>query len=194
MFDYISSFLNLKYHITEASYKLDDILIIHAILYSLSCSNIWDVIKQNLLDKGKDLILDILTVKLISVHNYAKHDYLADENEKKAKYNQVVLFTRSMSSLNNSKKREKKVKYFNKERKSKTQPSGTKCYICNQVGHQALECLSRSNKRDSHQSGESANLAIEYLQLSKEHKVRKMLMTFNDTISSTSILLNYGVT
>jgi len=87
MFDYISSFLNLKYHITEASYKLDDILIIHAILYSLSCSNIWDVIKQNLLDKGKDLILDILTVKLISVHNYAKHDYLADENEKKAKYN-----------------------------------------------------------------------------------------------------------
>lgn len=108
MFNYISFFLNLKRYITEAGHKLDNILIIHAILHSLPCFNIQDIIKQNLLDKGKSFTLDILTVELISVHNYAKHDYSADENKKKAKSNQVVLFTKFMSSSNNPKKKKRK--------------------------------------------------------------------------------------
>jgi len=45
MSDYISSFLNLKHHITKARHKLDDILVVYAILYSLPCSNIWDIVK-----------------------------------------------------------------------------------------------------------------------------------------------------
>jgi len=40
MFNYISFFLNLKRYITEAGHKLDNILIIHAILHSLPCFNI----------------------------------------------------------------------------------------------------------------------------------------------------------
>ena len=72
--DHIGSFLNLKCRITEAGHKLDDILVVHAILYSLPCSNIWDVVRHNLLDKGKGLTLDILTAELISVHDCSKHD------------------------------------------------------------------------------------------------------------------------
>jgi len=150
MSDPIGSFLNLKCRIAEAGHKLDNILIIHAILHSLPCSNIWDIVKQNLLDKGKGLTLDILTAELISVHDYTEHDRLTDEKEKKAKSDQVVLFAKSMSSSNDPKKRGKKVKYFDKERKSKTQPSGTKCHVCGQVGHWAPECPFRSNKKDSH--------------------------------------------
>jgi len=45
MSDHIWLFLNLKHHITEASHKLEDILIVHAILHSLPHSNIWDIIK-----------------------------------------------------------------------------------------------------------------------------------------------------
>ena len=120
MSDHIGSFLNLKCRIAEAGHKLDDILIIYAIFHSLPRSNIWDVVKQNLLDKGKGLTLDILTAELISVHDYAEHDRLADEKEKKAKSDQVVLFAKSTSSSNDPKKRGKKVKHFDKERKSKT--------------------------------------------------------------------------
>jgi len=120
MSNHIGSFLNLKCCIAEAGHKLDDILIIHTILHSLPRSNIWDIIKWNLLDKGKSLTLDILTTELISVHDYAEHDRLADVKEEKAKSDQVVLFAKSMSSSNDPKKRGKKVKYFDKERKSKT--------------------------------------------------------------------------
>ena len=94
MSDHIGSFLNLKRRIAEAGHKLDDVLIIHAILHSLPRSNIWDVVKQNLLDKGKGLTLDILTAELISVHDYAERDRLADKKEKKAKSDQVVLLSK----------------------------------------------------------------------------------------------------
>ena len=62
------------------------------------------------------------------------------------------------------------------------------------MGHWAPECPSRSNKGDSHQSGGSANLAVERLQSLEEREVGKMLMVSNDTISSTSILLDCGAT
>ena len=94
MSDHIGSFLNLKRRIAEAGHKLDDVLIIHAILHSLPRSNIWDIVKQNLLDKGKGLTLDILTAELISVHDYAERDRLADKKEKKAKSDQVVLLSK----------------------------------------------------------------------------------------------------
>ena len=45
MSDHIGSFLNLKGRITEAGHKLEDILVVHAILHSLPRSNIWDVVK-----------------------------------------------------------------------------------------------------------------------------------------------------
>ena len=45
MLDYIGSFLNSKRYITKAGHKLDDILVVYAILYSLPCSNIWDIVK-----------------------------------------------------------------------------------------------------------------------------------------------------
>jgi len=112
-------FLNLKHCITETGHKLEDILIIYTILHSLSCSNIWDAVKRNLLDKEKSLILDILTVELILVHDYAKHNCLADENEKKAKSDQVVLFTKSTLFSNDPKKEKRKTNTLIKKRSLK---------------------------------------------------------------------------
>ena len=67
MSDHIGSFLHLHCRITESGQKLKDIHIIHTILLSLSCSGIWDVVKQNLLDKGSGLTLNAITAKLLSV-------------------------------------------------------------------------------------------------------------------------------
>ena len=95
MSDHIGLFLNLKHCIIEANDKLDDILVIYAIFHSLPHTNIWDVIRCNLLDKEKRLTLDILTAELISVHNYSECDHLADKKEKMLKSEQIALFTKS---------------------------------------------------------------------------------------------------
>ena len=55
MSDHIGSFLHLRCRINDSGQTLDDIHIIHAILFSLPCSSIWDIVKQNLLDKGTEL-------------------------------------------------------------------------------------------------------------------------------------------
>jgi len=87
-------FLNSKHHITEAGHKLEDILVVYAILHSLSHSNIWDIVKQNLLDKGKGPTLDILTIKLIFVYDYFEYDCFSNKKDKKAKYDQIAFFTK----------------------------------------------------------------------------------------------------
>ena len=162
MSNHIWSFLNLKHRITEASHKLEDILVVHAILHFLPHSNIWDIVKWNLLDKGKGLTLDVLTAELISVYNYSEHDHLADKKDKKAKSDQIALFTKPSSSSNDSIKRGKKAKHLDKGKKPWTRPAGTKCHVCSQEGHWAPECTSKVN-RDSSQPGVSANLAVEQL-------------------------------
>jgi len=105
MSDHISSFLNLKHCITEAGHKLDDILVVHAIQYFLSCSNIWDIVKQNLLGKGKVLTFDLLSAELISVHDYTKRDCQANKNEKKSKSDQILLLVKSALPLSYSGRR-----------------------------------------------------------------------------------------
>jgi len=105
MLDHIGSFLNLKCHIVEAGHKLDDILVVHAILHSLSHTNIWDIIRRNLLEKGKGLTLDILSAELISVHDYSECDCLANEKENMLKSEQTALFTKSSLSSTHSEKK-----------------------------------------------------------------------------------------
>ena len=85
MSDHIGYFLNLRHYIIEAGEKLDDIHVVHAILLSLPRSSIWDVVKQNLLDKGKALTLDMVSAELISVHDRNERDQVVEETEKKAK-------------------------------------------------------------------------------------------------------------
>jgi len=143
MSDHISLFLNLKCHIIEASHKLDNILVVHMILHSLFYTNIWDVVRHNLLDKGKRLTLDILTAELISVHNYSKHDHLADEKEKMLKSEQIALFTKSSPSSTHSEKRHWRGKSNDKP---PTHPVGTKCHICDKESHWAPECCSKSKE------------------------------------------------
>jgi len=115
---------------------LDNILVVHAILYSLPCSNIWDVVRQNLLDKGNNLTLDLLTAKLILVYGYSKRDCLANESKKEVKSKQMALFTKSILSSNNSGKRVKSGDKSNdKAKKPKAHSSDNKCHFCGKLGH-----------------------------------------------------------
>jgi len=98
----------LKHYITEARHKLDDILVVHAILHSLPHSNIWDIVKQNLLDKGKVLTLDLLSAELISVYDHAEHNHQANKNEKKSKSDQMLLLAKSALPLSYSGRRERR--------------------------------------------------------------------------------------
>jgi len=132
MSDHIGLFLNLKCRIIEAGHKLDDILVVHAILHSLPCTNIWDVVRCNLLDKGKGLTLDILSAELISVHDYSKRDCLVNEKENMLKSEQIALFTKSSSSSTHSEKRPWRGKSNDKP---SIRLSGTKCHICGKEGH-----------------------------------------------------------
>ena len=161
--DHIGSFLILKCHIIEAGHKLDNILVVHAILHSLSCTNIWDVVRCNLLDKGKGLTLDILSAELISVHDYSKYDHLANEKENMLKSEQTALFTKLSSSSTHSEKRPWRGKSNDKP---PICPSGTKCHICDKEGHWAPECHSKSIRRNnSYHSESSANLAVKHILL-----------------------------
>ena len=56
-------------------------------------------------------------MELISVYDYSEHDCFADKKDKKAKSDQIALFTKPSLSLNNSKKREKKTKHLDKVKK-----------------------------------------------------------------------------
>jgi len=119
--------------------------------------------------------LDILTTELISVYDYSECDCLANKKDKKAKSDQMALFTKSLSSLNNSRKKGKKVKHLDKGKKPQTWSTGTKYYVCGQERHWAPEYNSKTNK-NSYQPGGAANLAVEQLQSSGVHEVGRMLI------------------
>jgi len=146
MSDHISYFLNLHHHIIEAGEKLDDIHVVHAILLSLPHSSIWDVIKQNLLDKGKALTLDMVSAELISVHDCNEHDQVVEETEKKAKAEQLALFAKTTGSSGNSAKKNKKGKSVDKSKKPKVQPPRTQCNTCGQERHWSPEYPNKSTK------------------------------------------------
>jgi len=192
MSDHIGWFLNLKHCIIEAGHKLDDILVVHAILHSLPRTNIWDVVRHNLLDKGKGLTLDILSAELISVHDYSKHDCLANEKENMLKSEQTALFTKSSSSSTHSEKRPWRGKSNDKP---SIHPFGTKCHICGKEGHWAPECRSKSIRRNnSYHPESSANLPVERIPLLGEYEVGQMLMASSNPILSTGILLDCSAT
>jgi len=192
MLDHIGSFLNLKRCIVEAGHKLDNILVVHAILHSLPHTNIWDVVRYNLLNKGKGLTLDILSAELISVHNYSEHDHLANEKENMLKSEQMALFTKLSSSSTRSEKRPWRGKSNDKP---PIRPSSTKCHICGKEGHWAPKCHSKPFRRnDSYHPEGSANLAVERSISLGEREVGRMLMASSDTILSTKVLLDCGAT
>ena len=164
----------------------------NVIFYFLPHTNIWDIIKCNLLDKKKDLILDIFTVELISVHNYSKHNCLANKKKKMLKLEQIALFTESTTSSTYSGKKSWKGQSNDKP---STCSFGTKSHICDKEDYWTPEYHYKSIKRNnSHRPKASANLAIKCLLFLGERKVGQMLMTLSDAILNTSILLHYGAT
>ena len=189
MSDYIGFFLNLHHHIIKAGQKLEDIYLIHPILLSLPCLTIWDIVKQNLLDKRKILTLDMVTAELIAVTDWNKWDHQAEETEKKAKAEQLALFVKSGSSgVEGSSEGNKK-----RLKKSKRKPKPTDEYHrCHQKGHWNNNCPNVSNERKI--SEESANLTVDSLNLIGNCEVGKVMMAVMDNIETAGILLDCGAT
>ena len=189
MSDYIGFFLNLHHHIIEVGQKLEDIHLIHPMLLSLPCLTIWDIVKQNLLDKRKILTLDMVTAELIAVTDWNKWDHQAEETEKKAKAEQLALFVKSGSSgVEGSSEGNKK-----RLKKSKRKPKPTDEYHrCHQKGHWSNNCPNVSNERKI--SEESANLTVDSLNLIGNCEVEKVMMAVMDNIETAGILLDCGAT
>jgi len=91
--------------------------------------------KQNLLDKGTALNLDIVTAEHLSVHDHIERKHNIEETEKKQKAEQLVLFVKSPSSGETSggfsrKKKSKKIKS-----KFKPRPADMSCHTCGEKRH-----------------------------------------------------------
>jgi len=132
MFDHIGFFLQLHCHITKSGQKLEDIHIVHAILLSLPHSGIWDVVKQNLLDKGSRLTLNTITTELLSVSDHIERECQLNKSEKKQKTNQLALLAKSSSNTDKPGKSKniKKGKF-----KLKWRSTGSTCHACGEKGH-----------------------------------------------------------
>jgi len=71
------------------------VIFIHTILLSLPCSSIWDIVKQNLLDKGIVLNLNIITTELFFVYDCTEKKQHLKETETKQKTDWLILFSKS---------------------------------------------------------------------------------------------------
>ena len=110
----------------------------------------------------------------------------------------MLLLAKSALSLSYSGRRGRRGgRPGDRSRRSRGHPTGTKYYICNREGHWAPECptnksSSKGNKGETHQSGGSANLAVDHLQSLGECEVGKMLIATSDSFPTTGILLDCG--
>lgn len=79
MSDHIRSSLSLCHQIIKAGQKIEDTHIVYVILLSVPHTGIWDLIKQNHLDKRKGLTLDMVTAELIAIHDRAEWNQVTDK-------------------------------------------------------------------------------------------------------------------
>ena len=69
------------------------------------------------------------------------------------------------------------------------------CYIYHKKGYWAPEYLKKDQIKSKHiKSGNSANLAINYLQFSRDYEIKKIVIVSTSTISKSIILLDCAVT
>jgi len=93
------------------------------------------MVKQNLLNKGTILNLDITTTDLLSVHNHIERKCNIKETEKKQKAKQLVLFAKSLSSDRTSGGFFKRKKLKKDKSKSKLRPTDMSYHTCSEKKH-----------------------------------------------------------
>ena len=144
MLDYIRPFLNLCYYIIKTSQKLKDIDIhlIYVILLSFPCLTVQDVIRQNLLDKEKNLTLNMMITKLITITNQNEQNCQVKKIEKKVKAEQLALLVKSSDIKGSNRENKKNLK----KGKRKSKPTD-EYYTCHQKRLWSNNCLNVLNKR-----------------------------------------------
>ncbi len=191
MSDHIGYFLRVRQQIIEAREKLDETQVIHAILLSLPHTNVWDVVRQNLLDKGKNLTMEVVTAELVAVHERLLRDKQAEEVSEKVKADQLALLSRqSGSSSGSGGKGGKKSKKGKGKRKAKPEDE---CFNCHQKGHWKGDCPS-APKNEKKPGGKSANLTVEEPQSSGIREVGQMVIAVSGGTLGLELLLDCGAT
>jgi hypothetical protein len=101
MQDYIACMLDLWHHILDCGEKIEDIHLMHALILSLPRTTTWEVIKNNLF---KEQMLTSATVcaELNAVYNWSKMDKRAEETEKCATSEQLVLYLKLLDGQQSS--------------------------------------------------------------------------------------------
>jgi len=93
------------------------------------------VVKQNLLDKGTILNLNITTTDLLSVHDHIERKCNIKETEKKEKAKQLVLFAKSPSNGGTSGGFFERKKLKKDKSKSKLRSTDMSCHTCSEKKH-----------------------------------------------------------
>jgi len=125
---------------------LDVIYIVYTILLSLLYSGVWDVVKQNLLDKDTILNLNIVITELSSVHDHIKKECNIKETEEKQKTEQLALFAKSFSGSGTDGGFSRKKKLKKNKSKPKLRPADISYHTCDKKRHWAPKC---PKKRES---------------------------------------------
>ena len=128
-------------------------------------------------------------------YDCTKRDCYVEETKKKMKTEQFVLFAKSMAAGNLFSRSSRKKK---KQKKASKKPivcfADSLCHIYYKKGHWILEYSKKDQIKIKHvKSGGFANLAMNYLQFSKDYRVGKILIISVITVSRAIILPNYTI-
>ena len=93
------------------------------------------MVKQNLLDKGTILNLDIITTDLLSVHDHIERKCNIEETKRKQKAEQLVLFAKSPSNSGTSGSFFERKKLKKDKSKSKLGPTDMSYYTYSKKKH-----------------------------------------------------------
>lgn len=133
MCDHICFYLNVRRRFIEADHKVDDYVIINAILLSLPISPTWEVIKQNLLYRGNALTLDNVSAELMSAfERITLEDNLTTES--------LAFPSEGDQFSSGSKPDTKSTKTKIKSKSNReSNPDGV-CHNCGEKGHWSPKC------------------------------------------------------
>ena len=149
MSDHIGSFLHLCHRINDSGQTLDDTHIIYVILLSLLRSSIWDIVKQNLFDKGTTLSFNIVTAELLSVHDCIERECILDETEKRQKSDQIALVVKlSLGTSTKSNTPGMKKKFKKGHFKPWRQLTNIMYYFCGEKDHWSSDCPKKRENKD----------------------------------------------
>jgi hypothetical protein len=159
--DHIAFFLNIHHCFIKAGHRVDDITVINTLLLSLPHTATWKVVKQNLLDQGDQLTLEIVSTELATVYERTVQEDLAGGVKTLALVMKDGSPNSSKSDSNTGSNKGGNGKKGKGKGKGKQQPKPEDiCHTCGEKGHWSPMCPKKPKKGNSGQKPNSTNIAV----------------------------------